>query len=227
MAAAGLQTSSMVSILTRYLRASSSSPVMPATNPPNHANPERNQSKNDLSVRWLKSRRSCGVSITCHTLEPRIPASTITTMTVSGLISSLRRKLEINPETVIVVMVLAGILGSKVWHVIDTPQDRLDFSHLTLRSFFDWFRSGFAWFGGFVAGITGLLLLARKYRVNMLTMLDVCSPAAAIGYAVGRIGCLISGDGDYGKPTNLPWGMVFPNGLVPTTETCPQWGPPA
>src|SRR5947209_10227504 len=93
MAAAGLQTSSMVSILTRYLRASSSSPVIPATNPPNHANPERNQSKNDLSVRWLKSRRSCGVSITCHSLEPRMPASTITTMTVSGLISSLRRRI--------------------------------------------------------------------------------------------------------------------------------------
>src|SRR6185312_2724953 len=39
----------------------------------------------------------------------------------------------------------------------------------------------------------------------------------AIGYAVGRIGCLVSGDGDYGIPTNLPWGMAFPNGLVPTT----------
>jgi predicted O-methyltransferase YrrM len=52
----------------------------------------------------------------------------------------------------------------------------------------------------------------------MLTMLDVASPAAAIGYAVGRIGCLISGDGDYGQPTSLPWGMAFPNGLVPTTQ---------
>jgi predicted O-methyltransferase YrrM len=49
-------------------------------------------------------------------------------------------------------------------------------------------------------------------------MLDICSPAAAFGYAVGRIGCLISGDGDYGIPTNLPWGMAFPNGLVPTTQ---------
>jgi len=55
-------------------------------------------------------------------------------------------------------------------------------------------------------------------------MLDVASPAAAIGYGIGRIGCLISGDGDYGRPTNLPWGMAFPNGIVPTTETCVQWG---
>jgi predicted O-methyltransferase YrrM len=58
-------------------------------------------------------------------------------------------------------------------------------------------------------------------------MLDIASPAAAVGYAVGRIGCLISGDGDYGKPTNLPWGMAFPDGLVRTTQTCVQWGAPA
>jgi phosphatidylglycerol:prolipoprotein diacylglycerol transferase len=49
-------------------------------------------------------------------------------------------------------------------------------------------------------------------------MLDVASPAAAIGYGFGRVGCLISGDGDYGIPTTLPWGMSFPNGIVPTTE---------
>jgi predicted O-methyltransferase YrrM len=49
-------------------------------------------------------------------------------------------------------------------------------------------------------------------------MLDLCAPAAALGYAVGRIGCLVSGDGDYGTPTSLPWGMSFPNGLVPTTQ---------
>jgi phosphatidylglycerol:prolipoprotein diacylglycerol transferase len=49
-------------------------------------------------------------------------------------------------------------------------------------------------------------------------MLDLAAPAAAVGYGVGRLGCLISGDGDYGIPTSLPWGMSFPNGLVPTTQ---------
>jgi len=49
-------------------------------------------------------------------------------------------------------------------------------------------------------------------------MLDAASPAAALGYGIGRIGCLISGDGDYGIPTSLPWGMSFPNGIVPTTD---------
>ena len=49
-------------------------------------------------------------------------------------------------------------------------------------------------------------------------MLDLASPAVSVGYGVGRIGCLVSGDGDYGIPTHLPWGMSFPNGLVPTTQ---------
>jgi prolipoprotein diacylglyceryl transferase len=139
-----------------------------------------------------------------------------------------RRKLAgIDPYTVIAFTALAGILGAKIWHVIDTPADRPDAATLTNPwALLAWFRGGFAWFGGFVAGITTLLVLARRYRIGMLTMLDICSSAAAVGYAVGRIGCLISGDGDYGRPTHLPWGMAFPDGLVPTTQTCPQWGAP-
>jgi phosphatidylglycerol:prolipoprotein diacylglycerol transferase len=55
-------------------------------------------------------------------------------------------------------------------------------------------------------------------RIPLLEMFDAGSPAAALGYGIGRIGCFLSGDGDYGIPTSLPWGMSFPNGLVPTTE---------
>ncbi|MGA7852611.1 MAG: prolipoprotein diacylglyceryl transferase family protein, partial [Candidatus Acidiferrales bacterium] len=55
-------------------------------------------------------------------------------------------------------------------------------------------------------------------KLSILTIFDAGSPAAALGYGVGRIGCFLSGDGDYGIPTTLPWGMSFPNGLVPTTQ---------
>jgi phosphatidylglycerol:prolipoprotein diacylglycerol transferase len=138
-----------------------------------------------------------------------------------------RRKLQVDAYNVVAVVALAGILGAKIWHIIDTPADRLHADTIaSLSALLGWFRGGFAWFGGFVAGIAALLLLARRYRISMLTMLDVCSSAAAVGYAVGRIGCLISGDGDYGRPTHLPWGMAFPDGLVPTTQTCPLWGAP-
>jgi len=39
-----------------------------------------------------------------------------------------------------------------------------------------------------------------------------------IGYGIARIGCQLSGDGDYGLPTDLPWGMAYPKGTVPTTQ---------
>ena len=58
----------------------------------------------------------------------------------------------------------------------------------------------------------------KAVNVSILTIFDAGSPAAALGYGIGRIGCFLSGDGDYGIPTSLPWGMSFPNGLVPTTQ---------
>jgi phosphatidylglycerol:prolipoprotein diacylglycerol transferase len=79
-------------------------------------------------------------------------------------------------------------------------------------------RAGFAWFGGLIAGILALLWQSRGAGLSKLGMLDLASPAAAVGYGVGRLGCLVSGDGDYGIPTSLPWGMSFPNGLVPTMQ---------
>jgi phosphatidylglycerol:prolipoprotein diacylglycerol transferase len=90
-------------------------------------------------------------------------------------------------------------------------------------------RFGFAWFGGFLGGFLALLFLARHFEIPVLEFMDLCSPAAAVGYAIGRIGCLLSGDGDYGRPTSWPWpwGMAFPHGVLPTTESCVQWGWPS
>jgi phosphatidylglycerol:prolipoprotein diacylglycerol transferase len=53
-------------------------------------------------------------------------------------------------------------------------------------------------------------------KIGALRTLDLAAPAAAIGYGIGRIGCFLSGDGCYGIPTKLPWGMSFPNGIEPT-----------
>jgi phosphatidylglycerol:prolipoprotein diacylglycerol transferase len=88
--------------------------------------------------------------------------------------------------------------------------------HQPLAVLFD--RAGFAWFGGLLAGIAVLLWSGREAKTGGMGMLDLAAPAVAVGYGVGRIGCLISGDGDYGIPTSLPWGMKFPHGLVPTDQ---------
>jgi phosphatidylglycerol:prolipoprotein diacylglycerol transferase len=106
---------------------------------------------------------------------------------------------------------VAGVVGAKLWHVLESPQELLAMPmHMLLD------RAGFAWFGGLLAGVLVLMWQGRVAKVGALGMLDLAAPAAAVGYGVGRIGCLVSGDGDYGIPTTLPWGMRFPHGLVPT-----------
>jgi len=124
-----------------------------------------------------------------------------------------RRGIAADAETFIALPCLAGIVGAKIYFVLETPREF--FAH-PVDMLFD--RYGLTWSGGLIAGATVLLLLARRAKIPVGTMLDMASPAAAIGYGFGRMGCLLSGDGDYGVPTGLPWGMSFPNGLVPTTE---------
>ena len=107
---------------------------------------------------------------------------------------------------IVAVVTVIGIIGAKLWHVADSPGDHI----------FE--REGFAWFGGLVFGILVLLWQGRALKIGPLRLLDLAAPAAAVGYGMGRLGCLISGDGDYGIPTSLPWGMSFPHGLVPTKQ---------
>ena len=108
---------------------------------------------------------------------------------------------------------ILGLIGARLYHVLESPAEFFANPWPQLFS-----RFGFAWFGGFLGGFLALIYLARHFGIPSLEFLDICSPAAAIGYGIGRIGCLLSGDGDYGVPTTLPWGMSFPNGVVPTTE---------
>jgi phosphatidylglycerol:prolipoprotein diacylglycerol transferase len=108
---------------------------------------------------------------------------------------------------------IVGLAGARLYHVLESPSEFFADPWPQLFS-----RFGFAWFGGFLGGLVALLFLARRFRIPALEFMDICSPAACVGYAIGRIGCLLSGDGDYGLPTSLPWGMSFPNGVVPTTQ---------
>jgi prolipoprotein diacylglyceryl transferase len=108
---------------------------------------------------------------------------------------------------------IAGLIGARLYHVLESPSELLADPWNLLFS-----RFGFAWFGGFLGGFLALVILARRSKIPLLEFLDICSSAACVGYAIGRIGCLLSGDGDYGIPTSLPWGMSFPNGVVPTTQ---------
>jgi phosphatidylglycerol:prolipoprotein diacylglycerol transferase len=73
-----------------------------------------------------------------------------------------------------------------------------------------------SWFGGFAGGLLAGLLVMQRKRLPKLAVLAAATPALAIGHAIGRLGCFLVGD-DYGVPTDLPWGVAFPEGLPPTT----------
>jgi phosphatidylglycerol:prolipoprotein diacylglycerol transferase len=115
-------------------------------------------------------------------------------------------------EAFVAIPSLAGIIGAKLYHVLEEPHDL--FADPVGQIFSQY---GFAWFGGLLAGVAAFVWLVKRHKIPLLAMLDAGSSAAALGYGIGRIGCFLSGDGDYGIPTSLPWGVSFPNGLVPTT----------
>jgi phosphatidylglycerol---prolipoprotein diacylglyceryl transferase len=148
----------------------------------------------------------------------------------------LRNGVDADALNVVTLVTVAGVLGAKTWHELqDVPalveamrQIALPgWSHPfeVLFGFLRYFQSGVAWFGGLLAGIATLMWQGRQARPDGMSgwwasvrMLDLAAPAAAIGYGIGRIGCLTSGDGDYGKNTTLPWGVhMARNALVPPT----------
>jgi phosphatidylglycerol:prolipoprotein diacylglycerol transferase len=100
---------------------------------------------------------------------------------------------------------VGGIVGAKVYYAILYGDWHLLFD-----------RSGLVWYGGFLLATAAVLWVMRRRRLPFWPLLDAATPALALGYAVGRIGCFLVGD-DYGRPTDLPWGVAFPNGLPPTT----------
>lgn len=124
-----------------------------------------------------------------------------------------RRGMKADAFLMITVAGLSGIAGAKLYHLLEDPGVFFADPWPLLFS-----RYGFAWFGGLIGGFAALVVMGWRAKLELLPFLDACSPAACFGYGIGRIGCFLSGDGDYGKPTSLPWGMSFPNGVVPTTQ---------
>lgn len=148
----------------------------------------------------------------------------------------VRKGVDADALSVVAFVVIAGVIGAKIWHELENVGElRMAMLQIVapgwghpldiLVDFLHWFQAGFAWFGGLVAGIAMLMWQGREAKPEGATgwlasvrMLDLATPAAAIGYGVGRIGCLLSGDGDYGINTKLPWGVhMAKNALVPPT----------
>ncbi len=106
---------------------------------------------------------------------------------------------------------LGGVIGARGYFVI---QNYSQVKHNLLGSIFS--GSGLVWYGGAIGGAIAVLAWMRWRDAMELRMFDMCAIALALGYGMGRIGCQVSGDGDYGIRSSLPWAMGYPHGTVPT-----------
>ena len=109
--------------------------------------------------------------------------------------------------TIVVVAAICGVVGAKIYAAL------LD-GEITLEELFS--TSGLVWYGGFIGGCLGVFIVVHLSPNPTLATIDIIGPTLLLGYGIGRIGCLLAGDGDYGPPSDLPWAMAFPNGTVPT-----------
>jgi len=105
----------------------------------------------------------------------------------------------------IIAALIGGVLGAKLWYVALTQDAGALLS-----------RGGLVWYGGFIGGALAVVFNGWRLKVPARWTMQVAAPALAAGYALGRVGCFLVGD-DYGRPTDLPWGVAFPRGLPPST----------
>jgi phosphatidylglycerol:prolipoprotein diacylglycerol transferase len=108
---------------------------------------------------------------------------------------------------------VGGLVGSRVYYLVQHYDKVRDDVLGNIVS-----GDGLVWYGGAIGGAIAVVLWAWRRGMLQVALLDVCAAPLAVGYAIGRIGCQVSGDGDYGRPTDLPWGMAYPHGTVPTTR---------
>ena len=125
--------------------------------------------------------------------------------------SELKRR-RYNPElasTMIVAGAVGGLLGARVFFILENWSS-------FLRSPLEWILSGagFTWYGGFLGGLIAIVWVLRRSQVAWLVGADVSAPAVAIAYGIGRIGCHLAGDGDWGKISDVPWAVAYPNAII-------------
>lgn len=121
-----------------------------------------------------------------------------------------------NPELAVGITgsaMLGGLIGARLYYIAERFSD---FLIHPLDYIFT--GAGLVWYGGLFGGFLAVWWYARRQNLTLTFVSDVTAPLLALGQAFGRVGCFLSGDGDYGPPSDLPWAMSFPNGIIPTNE---------
>ena len=104
---------------------------------------------------------------------------------------------------------IGGLVGARLLAIVD---DWNGFVTDPLHSLFS--GSGFVFYGGLIGGCIAVSWTIRRHALPWLVAVDCIAPGLVLAQGIGRIGCQLAGDGDWGTETNLPWGMAYPNAIV-------------
>ena len=111
----------------------------------------------------------------------------------------------------VVAAALGGFAGARLYYLAEHwAAVRDDLAQALVAG------SGFTWYGGLAGGFLAVVAWTLVRGVPLDVVANAMAPATALGYAIGRVGCQLAGDGDYGRPSHLPWAMAYPHGTVPT-----------
>lgn len=121
-----------------------------------------------------------------------------------------RKKLTDNfASEITLIAIIFGIIGSKIFHLFENWDEFLaDPVGMAFNP------GGLTFYGGLITATLAIYIYSKRKSVPFSYIADGTAPSLAIAYGIGRIGCHLSGDGDYGIPTNLPWGTNYENGIV-------------
>ncbi len=125
-----------------------------------------------------------------------------------------RRNLDPNMANAItMISVIFGISGAKVLYLLE------HWSQFMRDPFGMAFSAGgLVWYGGFIIGMTAIVVYVRSRKAPIMKVWDCLAVALILAYGVARLGCHFSGDGDYGFPTDLPWGTNYEKGTYPPSR---------
>lgn len=133
-------------------------------------------------------------------------------LTAAWVVNAELKRHKLNTElasTMVFAAAIGGLLGARILFIFEEWQG---FLAAPLRYIFT--GAGFTWYGGFFGGAAAVSWVLKKNKIPWLVGADIGTPALALAYAVGRIGCHVAGDGDWGAVTDVPWGVAYINAIV-------------
>ena len=148
-----------------------------------------------------------------------IPITTFGLMMVLGFLAAYwitgRRMEELKLDleqasNMLLWCMIGGVLGAKIYYAVDTTLRGENTS--MVAAFLS--RGGMTWYGGLIGGSLAGAIGARVHKLGITVFANAAAPGLAIGQALGRVGCFLVGD-DYGKASDLPWAIAFPEGAPP------------